>query len=311
MPQVSVIIPVYNTEKYIGKAIASILAQTFTDLELILVDDASTDNTYAICQKYAEADPRIRLYKNEKNLGMMPNWNHALTFVTGKYWAKLDADDWWEADFIQDCYAIISKDTQTGMVCGRYIYIDENDNIIPNTEYQLPKAFKNQATDFVWRVKKGIKLFEPPLAQQGNGLIRTEILEKHGKYNVLLQSADTELYFRIGAHYKIHFIDKLYHYHRVWAQSGSRTQVLLLGKTEQFLYDAIQTIFDYYVQEQKITPKEHWLFSKQNQFEYNKFLIAKYRKQHDYRHFMAKFAQNFRLFPLATLKFYLSRIFER
>lgn len=310
MELVSVIIPVYNTEKYIGKAVESILQQTYKNLELILVDDASTDNTYQILKAYAEKDVRIRLYRNEKNLGMMPNWNNALQYVTGKYWAKLDADDWWQENFIEDCYNIISKDDTIGMVCGRYVYIDENDDIIPNTEYQLPDNFKNTATDFIWRVKKGNGLFVPALAQQGNGLIKTAVLEQLGKYT-LLPAGDTELFFRIGAHYKIFFLDKLYHYHRVWSQNFTRTQVLSSGKLEKNLYDVKQAIFSYYYSQNKISKEEFELFTKQNEFEYNKILIVQSRLEGHISNFFALLYKNFKLFPYATIKFYISRILRR
>ncbi len=310
MPEVSIIIPVYNTGKYIAKAVESVLNQTFKDLELIIIDDASTDATYSICEEYAKNDSRVRLFKNEQNLGMMPNWNHALQYITGKFWAKLDSDDWWQENFIEDCYNIISIDENIGMVCGRYVYIDENDAIIPNTEYQLSDDFKDKATDFIWRVKKGNNLFNPVLAQQGNGLIRTEILKKLGKYT-LLPAGDTEFYFRIGAHYKIHFLDRLYHYHRIWSQNFTRTQVISSGKSEKNLFDVKDIIFDYYVKENKISEHEYQLFSKQNKFEYNKFLIVKFRKENNYVAFFLKLSENFLLFPISTLKFYFSRIFKR
>lgn len=310
MPEVSIIIPVYNTGKYIAKAVESVLNQTFKDLELIIVDDASTDATYSICEEYAKNDSRVRLFKNEQNLGMMPNWNNALQYITGKYWAKLDSDDWWQEDFIEDCYNIMSKDETIGMVCGRYLCIDEHDAIIPNSEYHLPDEFKNTATDFIWRVKKGNDLFVPALAQQGNGLIRTEILKKLGKYT-LLPAGDTEFYFRIGAHYKIHFLDRLYHFHRIWSQNFTRTQVISSGKSEKNLFDVKDIIFDYYVKENKISEHEYQLFSKQNKFEYNKFLIVKFRKENNYVAFFLKLSENFLLFPISTLKFYFSRIFKR
>jgi glycosyltransferase involved in cell wall biosynthesis len=308
MPNISIVIPVFNTEKYIAKAINSVLNQTFKDFELIIVDDASTDETYNICLEFSKKDTRIRLYKNEKNLGMMPNWNKALEYVTGKFWAKLDADDWWEENFIEDCFNVISKDENIGMVCGRYTLIDEYNNNIPKTEYQLPEDFKNKSTNFIWRVKKGVYgTFAPPLAQQGNGLIRTSIIEKFGDYT-LLPAGDTEFYFRIGAHYNIYFIDKLYHYHRIWANNFTRTQVLSSGKSEKNLYDVKQAIFDYYHKCKKISNKEHQLFSKQNTFEYNKFLIAKYRKEKDYKNFLQLLAINFSMFPNKTLKFYLNKL---
>lgn len=310
MPEVSIIIPVYNTGKYIAKAVKSVLNQTFKDLELIIVDDASTDETYSICEEYAKNDDRVRLYKNERNLGMMPNWNNALQYITGKYWAKLDSDDWWQEDFIEDCYNIMSKDETIGMVCGRYLCIDEHDAIIPNSEYHLPDEFKNTATDFIWRVKKGNDLFVPALAQQGNGLIRADILEKLGQYT-LLPAGDTEFYFRIGANYKIHFIDRLCHYHRIWSQNFTRTQVISSGKLEKNLFDVRQAIFDYYVKVSKISNEEYLLFSRQNQYEYNKFLIVKHREENSYGNALNLLIRNFFLFPITTLKFYFSRIFKR
>jgi len=308
---VSVIIPVYNAEKFIGKAIESVINQTYQNVEIIIVEDDSKDNTYNICKSYAEKDARIKLYKNEKNLGMMSNWNHALEYVKGKFWAKLDADDWWEQHFIEDCYNIISKDENVGMVSGRYVLIDENDQIIPNSEYQLPEQFKNASTDFIWKVKKGVYgMFEPNLAFQGNGLIRSEILQKLGNYT-LLPAGDTEMYFRIGAHYKIYFLDKLYHYYRIWSSNYTRSQVLLLDKADKNMHDARKEIFDYYFKQNKITKSEFDLFTKQNQFEYNKFLVAKYRKQNNINEALKILGQNFKLFPIATINFYISRIFNR
>jgi glycosyltransferase involved in cell wall biosynthesis len=241
----------------------------------------------------------------------MSNWNHALEYVKGKFWAKLDADDWWEQHFIEDCYNIISKDENVGMVSGRYVLIDENDQIIPNSEYQLPEQFKNASTDFIWKVKKGVYgMFEPNLAFQGNGLIRSEILQKLGNYT-LLPAGDTEMYFRIGAHYKIYFLDKLYHYYRIWSSNYTRSQVLLLDKADKNMHDARKEIFDYYFKQNKITKSEFDLFTKQNQFEYNKFLVAKYRKQNNINEALKILGQNFKLFPIATINFYISRIFNR
>lgn len=196
------------------------------------------------------------------------------------------------------------------MVCGRYVYIDENDKIIPNSEYQLLQDYQNKATDFVWRVKKGNRMFVPTLAQQGNGLIKTEILKKLGKYT-LLPAGDTEFYFRIGAHYNIYFIDKLCHYHRIWANNFTRTQVISSGKSEKNLYDVKQSIFDYYYKQHKISKEDYQLFSKQNLYEYNKFLIAKYRREKKYKVFLLILIKNFTSFPILTIKFYLSRIFNR
>jgi uncharacterized protein YjcR len=146
------------------------------------------------------------------------------------------------------------------------------------------------------------------LAQQGNGLIRTDILQKLGKYT-LLPAGDTEFYFRIGAYYNIHFIDKLYHYHRIWSQSFVRTQVLLSGKAEKNLYDVKQAIFSYYLQQNKITKQEYKLFSKQNIFEYNRKTLVIDFKQKKYLLFIKKTISCFIQFPIKTLKFFIKNGF--
>lgn len=91
-PKVSVVVTAYNREKYIAHAIESVLAQTFTDFELIVVDDCSRDNTAAIARSY-ESDPRVRVYVNGSNLGQFPNRNRAATYARGEFLKPHDSDD--------------------------------------------------------------------------------------------------------------------------------------------------------------------------------------------------------------------------
>ena len=83
----------YNREQYIGEAIESVLASTYTHFELIIVDDFSTDNTLCIAKSYQASDSRIRIYRNEKNLGQFPNRNRAAFYAKGKYLKYIDSDD--------------------------------------------------------------------------------------------------------------------------------------------------------------------------------------------------------------------------
>jgi glycosyltransferase involved in cell wall biosynthesis len=92
-PLVSVIMPNYNCERYLSESIESILKQSFKNLEFIIVDDGSTDNSLKIIQKYAKLDKRIKVLVNKKNLGLIKTLNRALKFVKGKYVARMDADD--------------------------------------------------------------------------------------------------------------------------------------------------------------------------------------------------------------------------
>jgi len=92
LPVVSVLMTVYNREPYLAAAIESVLAQSFADIELIVVDDRSSDRSAEVARRY-ESDPRLRLFVNEKNLGDYPNRNHAASLARGRYVKYVDADD--------------------------------------------------------------------------------------------------------------------------------------------------------------------------------------------------------------------------
>lgn len=92
-PAVSILIPTYNYARYLPEAIESVLAQDFTDFELIVADDCSTDNTEAVCREYERKDSRIRFVRHEKNLGMVENWNWCLQQAGGRYIKYMLADD--------------------------------------------------------------------------------------------------------------------------------------------------------------------------------------------------------------------------
>ncbi len=93
MPTVSILTTVYNREKYIADCIESVIASTFQDWEMIIVDDQSKDGSVEIARKYEKEDSRIKVYENEQNLGDYPNRNKAASYAVGKYIKYIDADD--------------------------------------------------------------------------------------------------------------------------------------------------------------------------------------------------------------------------
>lgn len=99
MPKISVIVPVYNAEKYLHRCIDSILAQTFTDFELLLIDDGSKDSSGAICDEYAEQDPRVRVFHKE-NGGVSSARNVGLDNAKGEWVTFCDSDDWVGIDWL-------------------------------------------------------------------------------------------------------------------------------------------------------------------------------------------------------------------
>ena len=98
---VSVVMPACNSEAFIEEAVRSVLNQTIRDLELIVIDDGSTDGTRAVVEEIAREDPRIRLVINEENMGVAKSRNHGLDLCSGVYTALLDSDDYWNEDFLE------------------------------------------------------------------------------------------------------------------------------------------------------------------------------------------------------------------
>ena len=92
-PKISILTTVYNREKYLVACMDSVLASSYQDWELIIVDDVSTDTSLAIAKSYEKKDARIKVYVNDKNLGDYPNRNKAASYAKGKYIKYLDADD--------------------------------------------------------------------------------------------------------------------------------------------------------------------------------------------------------------------------
>ncbi len=108
-PRVTIAIPVYNGANFLADAANSVLRQTYTDLELIIVDNASTDQTAEICRELAAKDPRVRIYRNEKNLGAAPNYNRGLELARGTYFKWMAHDDWISDNYIEECANALDK----------------------------------------------------------------------------------------------------------------------------------------------------------------------------------------------------------
>lgn len=105
-PLISVIIPVYKVEKYISKCIKSVLKQTYTELEIILVDDGSPDQCGELCDEYAKTDPRIKVI-HKRNGGLSDARNAGMKIAHGEYLAFIDSDDWIERDYFEVLYRLL------------------------------------------------------------------------------------------------------------------------------------------------------------------------------------------------------------
>jgi len=151
MPKISVIVPVYKVELYLHQCIDSILAQTYKNLEVILVNDGSPDNCGAICDEYAEKDNRIKVIHKE-NGGLSDARNAGIDIATGGYLAFIDSDDWIEPDMVEVLYNNLVNANADISCCGmHYAYMNINvpfANItgitILNSEQAISESFSNK-----------------------------------------------------------------------------------------------------------------------------------------------------------------------
>lgn len=130
---VSVLIPVYNVEKYVELAIRSIMNQTYNNLEIIIVDDGSNDNTYEILKKLAGQDSRIRLFKNPENMKIVNTLNFALSIANGKYIARMDGDDISEIHRIENKVKFLEGHPEFDLVGSSMVSINIFGDIIGRT----------------------------------------------------------------------------------------------------------------------------------------------------------------------------------
>jgi glycosyltransferase involved in cell wall biosynthesis len=127
--KVSVIMAVYNSEKFLSEAIESILNQTFKDFEFIIIDDCSSDNSLDIIKNYAKQDKRIILIENKKNIGLTKSLNKGLKIAKGKYIARIDADDIALSERLEKQYNFLEKNPGIFLLGTGAYNIDENGNV--------------------------------------------------------------------------------------------------------------------------------------------------------------------------------------
>lgn len=151
MPKVSVIMPVYGVEKFVGKAIESIQNQTLTDFEFLIVDDGTKDKSGIICDQYAARDDRLTVIHKE-NGGAPSARNAALAIAKGKYYYFMDSDDWAEPTMLADMVALAEETNAQLVVTGYYIdtyYADTEyvtqEQSVPSQVFKTQRAFREGA----------------------------------------------------------------------------------------------------------------------------------------------------------------------
>jgi glycosyltransferase involved in cell wall biosynthesis len=188
-PRLSIGLPVYNGERYLAQALDALLAQSFTDFELIISDNASTDRTEAICRRYLARDGRIRYFRQPVNLGAVPNHNFVARQARGEYFKWASHDDLYGRDLLLRCVEVLDADPAVVLCHAWEAFIDADGRIVHRVPYRL-------ATDSPSAPER----FSDLLFVQGGddfyGVVRTDVLRRtplHGTYHHAERTLVTEL----------------------------------------------------------------------------------------------------------------------
>ena len=199
MPYFSIVIPVYNKEKFVAKTLKSVLSQTFTDYEIIIVNDGATDQSEA--KILAFKDKRIQYY-SKKNEGVAASRNFGIEKATANYICFLDADDFWFSNFLETMHRFTAEFPEQ-KVFASAIEIETKNKLI-KAHYSIPTTSDFEIVNFFDASQKECVLWTSSVC------IHKSVFAKVGTFDTKIkQGEDTELWIRIGLQFQVVFIRKI------------------------------------------------------------------------------------------------------
>lgn len=208
--------PVYNGAKYIKTALQSILAQTYTDFELLISDNASTDATEEICRRYAEADSRIHYSRNAKNLGAAANYNRVIHLARGRYFRHAAHDDILAPTNIERCVEVLDRSPDVSLAYPRMIMIDAAGKETGTREHSLELEDARPSARFA---KYCVLCDEGSMCDPVFGLFRTAALRETGLLGPFI-AADTILLGEIALRGRVFEVPEYLFYERYHAEGS-------------------------------------------------------------------------------------------
>ena len=214
-PLVSIIIATYNRGKSINKAIESVLNQTYKDIEIIVIDDGSTDETPKIVSEISKTDSRIRIVTNKINLGLVKTLNRGISNAHGKYIARLDDDDFWcNPQKLEKQVAFLENNPDYVLVGGGVIRVDEQGKEI--IRFTLPESDED--------IRQ--KILQDNTFAHSTVVFKKEAWEKAGGYNeTLIFSEDWDLWLRFGKFGKFYNFPEYFIYYLQGEQNISNLNI--------------------------------------------------------------------------------------
>jgi glycosyltransferase involved in cell wall biosynthesis len=185
-PLASVVMPVFNGERFLREAIDSILSQTFSDFELIIINDGSTDGTAAMLDSYARSDPRVRVY-HEEHKGQVDSYNRGCGLARGKYIAPMDADDVSVPDRLERQIGFLEKHEKVGLLGGAFEGIDD----------QGRRVFLEQLPLEDESIRAALRSFSFPMCHPAVMMRKQAFDATVGYRAAFLPAEDYDLFYRI------------------------------------------------------------------------------------------------------------------
>jgi glycosyltransferase involved in cell wall biosynthesis len=179
LPRVSFAIPVRNGERFLGRALDSLLAQDFDDFEIVVCDNASTDKTPEVMRRYAERDPRVRCILNEEDIGQIENFNRVYELSRGEFFRWMGADDWLEPEYARKCVAVLDTRPDAVGVTTQWRFMDDAGRVesidVPGPRVDAPTPYQRLCLTLRLLQNPQALLFDPIYS-----LIRRDALQRTG-----------------------------------------------------------------------------------------------------------------------------------
>ncbi len=214
MPKVSVCIPAYNGQAYLRNAVESVLQQSFSDWELVICDDASTDETPDMCRSFQNR--RIRYLRFDRNGGQAVNWNRCLEAAAGEYVVVLHQDDILVPVYLERAVEVLDRHSGVGLVHCSVQHVDANGN--PIILQRLYDADRVEPGDALWRelVLRGC------VVNPAGVMVRKAVYESVGPFTTRVHwGIDWHMWIRIASRFDIGYLTDTLAFYREHAQSGT------------------------------------------------------------------------------------------
>jgi len=219
--KISIIMPVYNAEKFVSFAIKSVLNQTYGDFEFIIIDDCSTDESYKIIKEFASSDNRIRIIRNNENIKIVKSLNIGLKAAKGEFVARIDADDIWFEDKLEIQLGVFEKNKDLFLLGTTKIQIDGNGKILKSNERHIYSYEE---------IQKNILKYN--LFCHSSVMYKRDLVNRVGYYNEKYKnSEDYDYWIRIIKNHKSMILQQALVYYRL-----TEGMVSFVKRKQQYIF---------------------------------------------------------------------------